>query len=308
MIFRVTLKDNLWKEPKIFTSLMRRSETANYDESFEPPSQWNDVDRTTWQGVEEDLAAAAGIPTKMIANVQQGQLIPDYQPTARETGKEKETEEVQDLEREEGTQREREMGKGKGTEQVRDMEREGGTEGESEMEEGRGTEEEQKTENKGDIEESVVEEMDDDEIEVTPLEADEIDMTPRSQAFKPLALSTPPAFSVTPQLTISPVIPHTSSLACTTSAAEVVSSEYSDALSTAHPRKTKTVQKRALKLLETGCMPLFPPAKREWGTRTVNIPSERTSITWPPKDWRSMTADQNLCSGNSWQCHYIQLI
>ena len=88
VIFRVTLKDNLWKEPKIFSSLMRRSETANYDKSFEPPSQWNDVDRTTWQGVEEDLAAAAGIPTNMIANVQQGQLIPDYQPTAKETGNE----------------------------------------------------------------------------------------------------------------------------------------------------------------------------------------------------------------------------
>ena len=114
--------------------------------------------------------------------------------------------------------------------------------------------------------------MDDDEIEVTPLEADEIDMTPRSPAFKPLALRTPPAVSVTPQLTISPVISHTSSLTCTTSAAEVVSSEYSDALSTAHPRKTKTVQKRALRLLETGCMPLFPPAKREWGTRTI-LPS-----------------------------------
>ena len=318
VIFRVTLKDNLWKEPKIFSSLMRRSETANYDESFEPPSQWNDVDRTTWQGVEEDLAAAAGIPTNMIANVQQGQLIPDYQPTAKETGEEegaeevsemereegtegerdmgkgKETEEVRDFEREEGTQRERETEKGEGTEQVRDMEKEGGTEGEREMKEGRGTEEEQKTENKGDIEESVVDEMDDDEIEVSPLEADEIEMTPRSPAFKPLALSTPPAVSVTPQLTISPVISHTSSLACTTSAAEVVSSEYSDALSTAHPRKTKTVQKRALKLLETGCMPLFPPAKREWGTRTVNIPSERTSITWPPTDWRSMTADQKL--------------
>ena len=177
VIFRVTLKDNLWKEPKIFSSLMRRSETANYDESFEPPSQWNDVDRTTWQGVEEDLAAAAGIPTNMIANVQQGQLIPDYQPTAKETGEEegaeevtemereegtqrdremekgKGTEHVRDMEREEGTQREQEMEKGKGTKQVRDMDREGGTEGEREMEEGRGTEEEQKTENEGDVEE-----------------------------------------------------------------------------------------------------------------------------------------------------------
>ena len=41
-------------------------------------------------------------------------------------------------------------------------------------------------------------------------------------------------------------------------------------------------------------MPLFPPAKREWRTQTVHIPSERTSIEWPPKDWRSMTADQKL--------------
>ena len=95
----MTLKDNLWKEPKIFSSLMRRPETANYDESFEPPSQWNDVDRTTWQGVEEDLAAAAGIPTNMIVNVQQGQLIPDYQPTAKETGNEERAEEVQEMER-----------------------------------------------------------------------------------------------------------------------------------------------------------------------------------------------------------------
>ena len=52
VIFRVTLKDNSWKEPKIFSGLMRRSETAQCDESFEPPSLWNDVDRTTWQGVE----------------------------------------------------------------------------------------------------------------------------------------------------------------------------------------------------------------------------------------------------------------
>ena len=124
VIFRVTLKDNLWKEPKIFSSLMRRSETANYDESFEPPSQWNDVDRTTWQGVEEDLAAAAGIPTNMIANVQQGQLIPDYQPTAKETGEEEGAEEVSEMEREEGTEGERDMGKGKETEEERDMERE----------------------------------------------------------------------------------------------------------------------------------------------------------------------------------------
>ena len=113
------------------------------------------------------------------------------------------------------------------------------------MEEGRGTKEEQKTENEGDVEESVVEEMDDDEIEVTPLEADKIKMTPRSAVFKPLALSIPPAVSVTPQLTISPVISHISILTCATSAAEVVSLEYSDALSTAHSRKTKTVQKRA---------------------------------------------------------------
>ena len=41
-------------------------------------------------------------------------------------------------------------------------------------------------------------------------------------------------------------------------------------------------------------MPLFPPAKLEWETRSVNIPSKKTSVEWPPKDWRSMTPDQKL--------------
>ena len=51
-------------------------------------------------------------------------------------------------------------------------------------------------------------------MEVTLLGADEIEMTPRSPAaFKPLALrDTPPAISVTPQLTISPVISNVSHL------------------------------------------------------------------------------------------------
>ncbi|KAK3088296.1 hypothetical protein FSP39_017196 [Pinctada imbricata] len=41
-------------------------------------------------------------------------------------------------------------------------------------------------------------------------------------------------------------------------------------------------------------MPLFPPAKRNWEGRTLQLPCGATSITWPPTNWQQMSADQRL--------------
>ncbi|KAL3875673.1 hypothetical protein ACJMK2_033602 [Sinanodonta woodiana] len=52
---------------------------------------------------------------------------------------------------------------------------------------------------------------------------------------------------------------------------------------------------RAAKLLEKGCMPLFPPARREWQDDTViTIPTGSSRLLWPPKNWKQMSPDQKL--------------
>ena len=50
---------------------------------------------------------------------------------------------------------------------------------------------------------------------------------------------------------------------------------------------------RAAKLLSVGGMPLFPPGRREWGDQEVlTLISTPTSLKWPPKNWKAMTAEQ----------------
>lgn len=52
---------------------------------------------------------------------------------------------------------------------------------------------------------------------------------------------------------------------------------------------------RAANLLEWGCMPLFPPARREWQDEAaIQIPIGSSVLPWPPKGWKRMNPDQKL--------------
>ncbi|KAL3889939.1 hypothetical protein ACJMK2_002255 [Sinanodonta woodiana] len=56
-------------------------------------------------------------------------------------------------------------------------------------------------------------------------------------------------------------------------------------------------QIRAKKLLTTGSMPLFPPARRDWDKEEiVQFTARPLSIRWPPRSWKKMSADRKLLS------------
>ncbi|KAK3609185.1 hypothetical protein CHS0354_013722, partial [Potamilus streckersoni] len=56
-------------------------------------------------------------------------------------------------------------------------------------------------------------------------------------------------------------------------------------------------QNRARKLLKAGCMPLFPPARRDWDKEEiVEFTAGPVSIRWPPRSWKKMSADGKLLS------------
>ncbi len=56
-----------------------------------------------------------------------------------------------------------------------------------------------------------------------------------------------------------------------------------------------SLSEEAAELLRLGCMPLMPPARREWNQTTVELQSgSHPSIVWPPKGWSHMSADQRL--------------
>lgn len=57
----------------------------------------------------------------------------------------------------------------------------------------------------------------------------------------------------------------------------------------------ETLSDRAKTLLAQGCMPLFPPARRQWEQEgTVEISSGSIHFTWPPKDFTKLSPDQKL--------------
>ncbi|XP_052779408.1 uncharacterized protein K02A2.6-like [Mya arenaria] len=50
---------------------------------------------------------------------------------------------------------------------------------------------------------------------------------------------------------------------------------------------------KAVRLLMKGCMPMCPPAKRDWSDVTDFVFQRgHQKLCWPPANWRSMTADQ----------------
>ena len=62
---------------------------------------------------------------------------------------------------------------------------------------------------------------------------------------------------------------------------------------------------RAVKLLETGGMPLFPPARREWGSVTTPfiVMKDPVEIKWPPYNFKELSGDERL---TAWQ--YLSLV
>ena len=62
---------------------------------------------------------------------------------------------------------------------------------------------------------------------------------------------------------------------------------------------------RAEKLLETGGMPLFPPARREWGSVTTPfiVVKDPVEIKWPPYNFKELSGDERL---TAWQ--YLSLV
>ncbi|CAC5402434.1 unnamed protein product [Mytilus coruscus] len=52
-----------------------------------------------------------------------------------------------------------------------------------------------------------------------------------------------------------------------------------------------TMKSRAKLLLTIGCMPVFPPSRRDWSGNFVKL-SEH--ITWPPENQKALTPDQKL--------------
>ena len=56
-----------------------------------------------------------------------------------------------------------------------------------------------------------------------------------------------------------------------------------------------SVQERAKRLLVNGCMPLCPPARREWTSgMKIQIPIPGPLSVWPPNDWQLMSPDMKL--------------
>lgn len=57
-----------------------------------------------------------------------------------------------------------------------------------------------------------------------------------------------------------------------------------------------SLSERALNLLKRGCLPLFPPARRDWGTDQVTLRCNNITVVWPPMDWQEMSPDRRLLS------------
>lgn len=53
-------------------------------------------------------------------------------------------------------------------------------------------------------------------------------------------------------------------------------------------------QKRAEHLLRVGGMPLFPPARRQWGDWQLILSTTPTNMYWPPKNWTSLSGEDKL--------------
>ena len=52
---------------------------------------------------------------------------------------------------------------------------------------------------------------------------------------------------------------------------------------------------RAKTLLQYGCMPLLPPARRNWAEEEViALPSSLPVSRWPPKGWLKLSPDSKL--------------
>jgi hypothetical protein len=52
---------------------------------------------------------------------------------------------------------------------------------------------------------------------------------------------------------------------------------------------------RATRLLMKGVMPMCPPAQRDWSkVAELTLEREHGKLVWPPKNWRTLTADQRL--------------
>ena len=55
----------------------------------------------------------------------------------------------------------------------------------------------------------------------------------------------------------------------------------------------RTPRERATELMRKGGMPLFPGGRREWDKkRIITLITIPTTLTWPPTNWKSMSADQ----------------
>ena len=61
------------------------------------------------------------------------------------------------------------------------------------------------------------------------------------------------------------------------------------------PPPPKTPQQQARDLLSWGVMPLIPPARRNWDQdEAVTLQGRQTSLKWPPRGWRTFTAERKL--------------
>lgn len=83
--------------------------------------------------------------------------------------------------------------------------------------------------------------------------------------------------------------------------AEVSSASSSSASSSSSSSSATTqnlddeLRARANKILRRGYMPMCPPARRDWtALEELSLESMGITITWPPENWKSMTADQRL--------------
>ncbi|KAK3097941.1 hypothetical protein FSP39_014702 [Pinctada imbricata] len=59
-------------------------------------------------------------------------------------------------------------------------------------------------------------------------------------------------------------------------------------------RNQGSLQNRAKNLLARGCLPLMPPARRQWADTQVTLTNGSTSVTWPPVNWKELSKDQRL--------------
>jgi hypothetical protein len=62
------------------------------------------------------------------------------------------------------------------------------------------------------------------------------------------------------------------------------------------PSRNPDLTERARNLLMRGCLPLFPPARRNWDDKTIALTTNGTNFTWPPIGWKDFTPDRRLLS------------